>query len=226
MDAGHLLETAYYWRQYRPIEPGEFFVVGADTAAGGGDWCAAQFVSKDKLDVPLVYHRQIVATQMTNDITPVLAKIFDLTGIAPVIAYERNNGGLFEMERVAALNREGKWTPYLMKSSGTIDNPDPKKYGWDTNSATRPKMLSDLKEAVDKNLLTIYDRFTIRELRKFIVTKTSSGWKAEAEKNAHDDLVMSLAVAWQLYQTESKPQSHNDFINQLPKQELFKGGFY
>ena len=40
--------------RYRKIEPGEQIVVGVDTAAGGTDWCAAQFLSKTKLDVPIV----------------------------------------------------------------------------------------------------------------------------------------------------------------------------
>jgi len=219
-------DAHYYWRQYRTINPGEFLVAGADCAAGGQDWCATQFISKDKLDVPLVYHRQVVASEMTTDLYPVLNKIADVTGLAPVIAYERNNGGLFEMERLAALNINGKFTVYKMRSAGQEDNPDPKKYGWDTNTATRPKMLSDLKEMVNKRLAQIYDEPTINELYKFVVVKTSSSWKAQAEKGAHDDLVMALAIAWQLYQSEEKPSGEREFMDQLPKQELFHGGFY
>ena len=40
--------------RYRELNPGEFFVIGVDTAAGGSDYCAAQFLSKTKLDVPIV----------------------------------------------------------------------------------------------------------------------------------------------------------------------------
>ena len=61
-------------------------------------------------------------------------------------------------------------------------------------------MLSDLKDMVDKGIATIYDRQTIEELFSFVIAKTSSSWKAQAEKGAHDDLVMALAGAWQLYQ--------------------------
>lgn len=210
------------FRQYRKLEPGEFIVVGVDTAAGGLDYCAAQFLSKSKLDVPLVYHEKIVATGMTPQLHNQLENIYSLTGVQPIVAYERNNGGVFEMERLATLNRNGKYRIFEMPSYGQIDNPAPKKYGWETNTATRPKMLADLKEVIDKRILTLYDRPTINEMFSFIVVPTSTSWKAQAEKSAHDDLVMSLAIAWQLYQSENPPVKEDDYFNE---DNLFKDGF-
>ena len=187
-------------KKYRHLEKGEFIVTGADTAAGGTNFCCAQFISKTKIDVPWVYHTGKLATEMTNDLHPTLEEIYDTTGIKPEIAYERNNGGLFEMERLATLNRAGKYKLFLMPNSGRIEVSEAVKYGYDTNTATRPKMLSDLKEAIDKRVLTIYDKPTIEEMFAFVVVKTSSSWKAQAEENAHDDRIMALAIAWQLYQ--------------------------
>jgi hypothetical protein len=70
--------------------------------------------------------------------------------------------------------------------------------GHDTNSATRPTMLAHLKDAIDNQLITIYDKMTIEEMFSFVVKMTPGGnWKAEAEVGAHDDLIMSLAGAWQ-----------------------------
>ena len=66
-------------------------------------------------------------------------------------------------------------------------------------------MLSMLKECIDNKLLTIYDKPTVNEMFSFIVSQTSSSWKAQAEQGAHDDLIMALAIAWQLYQTENPP---------------------
>lgn len=194
------------FRQYRPIEKGEFIVAAADTAAGGTDYCAVQFLSKTKLDVPLVYHKKTLATEMTNELLPVLEKLFDLTGLPPTIAYERNNGGLFEMERLASLNRADKFDIFTMPEYGTTDAGQSKRLGWDTNTATRPKMLADLKQALDGHLLNVYDRPTIEECYAFIVVQTSSSWKAQAEHGAHDDLVMALAIVWQLYQLVAVPQ--------------------
>lgn len=192
-------------KQYREIERGEFFVIGGDCSAGGIDRSACQFISKTKIDVPLVYHTDSMATTMTNDIYPVLNKLFDITGVKPVIAYERNNGGSFEMERLATLNRDGKFDIFRMPTIGRTDAPEAVRYGWDTNTATRAPMLSQLKEAIDNRLFGIYDHETIKELYSFIVAQTSTSWKAQAEKGAHDDLVMSLAIAWQLFQQCEAP---------------------
>lgn len=199
------------FRRYRQPELGEFFVVFADTAAGGLDYCATQFLSKTKLDVPLVYHSKSTATEMTPQLHIELEKIFDQTHVKPVVAYERNNGGMYELERLATLNRDGKYRIYQEKKNvGSTDttNVSP-KLGWTTSSATRPVMLQMLKEAVDTRVLTLYDRPTVNEMFAFIVTQTSSSWKAQAESGAHDDLIMALAGAWQLYQTENPDVQQN-----------------
>ena len=188
------------WRQYRQIEPGEFMVVGVDTSAGGGDYTAAQFLSKTKIDVPLVYHSKKTTTSFTNELVLVLEKIANTTGVKPLVAYERNNGGVFELDRLAALNRLNKYQIFKMPNAGRTDPPEAVRLGWSTNTSTRPTMLQDLKNAIDKKVLKIYDKPTIAELFSFVVVQTSSGWKAQAESGAHDDLVMSLSISWQLYQ--------------------------
>lgn len=214
------------FRQYRKIEKGEFFIVAADTSAGMGDYCAVQFLSKTKLDIPLVYHSKLLATEMTNALHPVLEKLSDLTGVKPIVTYERNNGGVFELERLSALNRLGKYRIHKMMTYGSIDNPDVSKLGWDTNSATRPKMLADWKEAVDKHLVAIYDKPTINEHFSFILSQTSSSIKAKAESNAHDDLVMSCAIAYQLYQTEEPHKLKADYKDFPDDTRQFNKGFY
>lgn len=186
--------------QFRPFQQGEFILAFADTAAGGGDNCAVQFLSQKWLDVPLVYHSKVTATFMTPLLHQKLIEIYKQTGIRPIVAYENNNGGGFEFERLGRLNRLGEYRMYTMKSltpGGRFV--DTGKLGWSTNTATRPKMLSDLKEAVESGQLHVYHRLTVDEMFSFIISATG---KPQAEENAHDDLVMALAGVWQLYQTE------------------------
>lgn len=210
------------WRRYREYDKNEFILCFADTAWGGTDYCAAQFLSKDKIDVPVVFHSKIMATEMTPLIHTELESIYDKTGIKPVVCYERNNGGVAEMERLAVLNRNGKYTIYIEKrKTGTLTRTENSvKLGWTTSSATRPTMLSMLKEAVDSQLIRIYDKPTIQEMFSFIVMETSTSWKAIAEVGAHDDLVMSLAGAWQLYQTENKPIARRSSKKPVKKVKL------
>lgn len=193
------------WRRYRTYKPNEFYVVFADTAWGGLDYCAAQFLCKTTLDVPVVYHSKTIASEMTPLIHTELERIFDETKVKPVVAFERNNGGVAEIERLASLNRMGKYRIYTEKSNigSTETTENSSKLGWTTTSATRPQMLQMLKEVVDNRLLNIYDKPTVNEMFSFIISQTSSSWKAQAEQGAHDDLIMSLAGAWQLYQSEN-----------------------
>lgn len=211
------------WRKYRHYKPGEFFVVFVDTAWGGLDYCAAQFMSKTNLDVPVVYHSKAIATEMTPHIHAELEHIYDETKVRPVVAFERNNGGVAELERLATLNRDNKYRIYTEKTNvGTINSTeDSVKLGWTTSSASRPTMLSMLKEAIDNKLITIYDKPTVTEMFSFIVSQTSSSWKAQAEQGAHDDLIMALAGAWQLYQSESAPAPKKPRTRQRPPKVKF-----
>lgn len=203
------------FRRYREYQPDEFYVVGCDTAAGGLDYCTAQILCKTKLDVPVVYQSKTIATEMTPLIHHELEKIYDTTHVKPVVAFERNNGGLYELERLATLNRNGKYIIYEEKKNvgSTESTGTSHKLGWTTSSATRPVMLQMLKEAIDNKLIRIYDKPTVNEMFSFIISQTSSSWKAQAESGAHDDLIMALAIAWQLYQTEA-PTIIDTFVDE------------
>lgn len=212
------------YRQYREIDKGEFILIAVDTAAGGLDYTAMQALSKTKIDVPLVFQSRITTSDFIPSLVQLAEKIYDITAVKPYVCLERNNGGSFLMDRVAAINYRAKYEIFKMPNYGREDAPEAIRYGFDMNSATRPKALQDLKDAIDKKALTIYDRPTINEMFSFVVVQTSSSWKAQAEKNAHDDLIMSLAIVWQMYQICQKPMSEAELqnvISQLPVEKLF-----
>ncbi len=189
------------------MQANEFIICFADMAAGGIDNCAVQFLSQKWLDVPLVYHAKVTGSFMTPLIHERLSQISRETGVPPIVAFERNNGGSFEMDRLARLNRYGAYRIYTMKNLDVYGAmQDMGKLGWDTNMATRPKMLAELKDAIEGNLLHLYHRQTVNELFSFVIKPSG---RAEAEQGAHDDLVMALAGAWQLYQTE-RPERESE----------------
>lgn len=199
------------WRKYREWKKDEFVLAYADTSWGGLDFSACQLLSQDNLDVPLVYHQQGLASDMTPQIHQELERIFDITKVKPVVSYERNNGGVAELERLKALNRLGKYRIYTQYSNvgmtDVTETAENAKLGHDTNSATRPMMLAALKDCIDNKLIRIYDKLTVEEMFSFVVKLSPGGnWKAQAETGAHDDLIMSLAGVWQMYQTERRPQ--------------------
>ena len=189
------------FKRFRPFQRGEFIILFVDPSHGGADNTAGHFLSHKWLDVPQIYHSNVTITFATPLFHQELVRISKETGVAPIVAYETNNGGDFELERLARLNRYGDYRIYTMKKLDPMSRQliDTGKLGWDTNTATRPKMLQELKEAIESELLHVYHRPTVDEMFSFIITDTG---RYEAEKGAHDDLVMALAGAWQLYQTE------------------------
>lgn len=185
------------FRLYRPIQRDEFFVCFGDTAQGGIDSNFTQFMSKTRGDIPLVMQKPGMATQMTPFIRDALSYIYSKTGVKPVIALERQNGGASAMYDLYTANVAGEYTIYYMRDAE--GNPTD-KMGWDTNALTRPKMLGEYLTAFNAKLIRHYDKTTIEQHQTFI---TSRSGKPEAAPNTHDDAVISSAGAWQLYQTEN-----------------------
>lgn len=196
--------------RFKDFKQGDAVVVGADTSMGAGDWCVAQFLVRPlkviaRPTVPQVYRTKSAAPQMTDDLVEELESIYDVTGIKPIVAYERNNGGAFEMERLIQFNRNHKFEVFKQPTFGREDAPEAVKYGIDTTSSTRPSMLSSLKGLIDKREIDLFDKVTIGELFSFINVRTSSTWKAQAEPHAHDDHVMSLAITWMVHELADRP---------------------
>ena len=67
--------------------------------------------------------------------------------------------------------------------------------GFRTTTKSRAQLLETLKLLIENKKLEIYDADTILELQRFILVKK----KFQAEEGFHDDLVMSLAIAFCLF---------------------------
>lgn len=185
----------------RPVKD-EFFVVFGDTAQGGIDSNYVIFLSKTQQDIPLVLKMNSVASEMTPYLIQALEWIKQQTGVKPVVALERQNGGASEMHNLH-INNKGSYRIYLAKNEELHDK---ERLGWDTNRVTRPKMLGDWLLAFNSKLVKIYDKDIVEQHKTFIVNKNN---RAEAAPNTHDDAVMACAGAWQLYQTENKQTNQN-----------------
>ncbi len=70
------------------------------------------------------------------------------------------------------------------------------KMGWWTGGPLRDKSLTDLQEAIRKQLITVHDREAINEFQNFVIDDT--GKPRAAGSRAHDDWVISAAGVWQI----------------------------
>lgn len=180
------------FRQYRPFKQGELIIVHADTAGGGGDDNFAHFVSKTHKDQVMVYQDNTTCINMTNNLHTVLEKIADVTGVKPIVSYERNFGGAFELDRLSALNRLDKYVMYKSPGFGEGDSTAGEKFGITMTGSSRPGYLDNGKNIVDEKVFIIPDQETVEQMSSFVKIKTNAMWKAQAEAGTHDDAVMSL----------------------------------
>lgn len=203
------------FRLYRQLEKGEFIVIFEDTAQGGIDKNFAQFMSKTRMDVPLVMSMNGVAAEATPFLHQAAEWVFDQTGVKPVVAIERQNGGASEMHNLMLMNRSGKYDLYRAINPETGQRTE--KLGWDTNETTRAKMIGEWKIAYERRQISIYDEETQKHHKTFITNKRG---KPEAAPNTHDDGVMSIAGAYQLLLTEN-PQSKSTGSSTTGDQSAF-----
>lgn len=204
------------FRLYRDPNPNEFFVCGADPAEGN-DYCAAQWLSKATQEVILTYQGRTESSQFGYELVKGSKLIQHTTGVWPVIGVERNTGQA-TIARLLDLNY-----PSLYRHTDLTDEAasESSKIGWPTNTGTRPMMLDDLALAIRQGVIKLYDKPTISELQTFV--RNPKTGKPEAEAGRHDDLVLSLAIAWQLYIRVPTPAPPPEF----PDESIyFQDGFY
>lgn len=183
---------------YREPQMGEPFVIGADPAEGN-DYCAFIALSRWKADVVMVGQSKEESSQLGHELNHVCRWFLKRTDLYPTIAVERNVGSA-ALYVLKTLNYPEL---YRMPTSFTREEENGEQYGWSTNSATRPKMLDDLALAIRQKTIIIPSKEIIDELYTFI--RHHKTGKPQADVGSHDDLVMALAIAWQVYQTSSPP---------------------
>ena len=86
------------------------------------------------------------------------------------------------------------------------------KLGWETNIRTRPILISDLGMYIRNRDIKISDRSTINELMTFV--KDEKG-KPQAQPGCHDDRVMALAIAVQMYKRSPSSKSDNPMVTYI-----------
>lgn len=191
-------------RVWQDPQPHYSYIIAVDTALGRDrDYSAFQIIN--------TYNGQQVAEFYSNktpinDFAQVLANEGVLYNTAHIIC-ERNTIGNNLIDWLYnVLEYENLWAD----DKGDI--------GFQVTARNRDSILAELEEAVRTDLVKINSSRTVDELFTFVITENG---KVEAEKNCHDDLVMSLALAVHCYRNllDSTPLefiSNNENLEQKP----------
>jgi hypothetical protein len=178
---------AWVWR--RP-EVGKRYVISADVARGdSADYSTFHVIDYDTCEVCVEFMGKIPPDKLADLLSDYGHRYNDA-----LICPEQNTFGYFTCVK---LRDEGY--PRLFYQNATGDpfdyRPlDPEAIpGFSTQSKTRTQILTKLEELIRNGRLKTYSQRLFDQLQAFVW----NGSKAQAAKDAHDDLIMSLAIgAW------------------------------
>lgn len=161
----------------------DFTVLGGDTAGEGEDYFTAQVLNR-KGEQVAVYHKK--------DDEDLYAKQMYCLGsyYKSLIAIETNFSTYTNMMLQA-------WHyPYIYvrKQYDQIKAVYQSKFGFRTTALTRPAIISNLVEIMREHIELINDKATLNEALSFVYLDG----KPQASEGAHDDLIMALAIAYEI----------------------------
>ena len=169
---------------YREPETGRPYVIGGDTAGDGSDWFAAQVLDNITGEQVAVLHSKYDEDEYARQLYCLGMKYNEA-----LIGVETN----FSTYPVKILEKMGYRRLYIREVEDEYTGRMRPSFGFRTDVRTRPVIIAGLVEALRDHAGLLHDEKTIQELLTF--TRNQDG-RAEAEAGAHDDLVMSLAIAW------------------------------
>jgi phage terminase large subunit len=106
-----------------------------------------------------------------------------------LLAIETN----FSTYPVKELERLGYFNMFVREVEDSITKKTEKRYGFQTNKLTRPLVIAALVTIVREHPEYMNDTQTLEEMLTFVRNERG---KAEAQKGAHDDTIMGLAIAY------------------------------
>ena len=162
---------------------GDFTAMGGDTAGEGEDYFTAHVLSREGNQMAVLHH------QFDEDL---YSKQVYCLGVyyKSLIGIEAN----FSTYPIKELQRLGYQHLYVREKYDQILEDNEKKYGFKTTSLTRPLIISNLVEIMREHIYCIHDKATLNEALSFV----RINGKPQASEGTHDDLIMGLAIAYEV----------------------------
>lgn len=167
--------------------PGKKYVISSDVARGdSSDFSTFHVIDHDECEVVAEYMGKIPPDKLA-DLLLDYGKKYNTALLCP----ERNTFGYFTCVK---LRDAGYKRLYYRHATGDVfefvsNDPDAVP-GFETQGNTRPQILGKLEELIRNKVLKSYSQRTYDELQGFVW----HGAKAQAARDSHDDLIMSLAI--------------------------------
>lgn len=197
---GYIERTDDYIQFEKPVK-GDLYVAGADTSEGSHDYSVLKIINVTKRREAFVY-RAMCGVDTFYKVCDKWGREYNKA----LLAVERNNHG----HAVLLGLTENCRYPNLYKQENYRLGLDRDKFGWQTDSTTKPLMLDELKLAIEgdsqddvdhfRTEITFYDLNLLYEA----LTVVRDGVKINAESGKYDDSVIGTAIAFQMYKLMRK----------------------
>ena len=185
---------------YREPEEGRPYVLGGDTSGEGSDFFVAQVLDN-------ITGEQVAVLRHQYDEDTYAKQVYCLANYynEALVGIEAN----FFTFPIKRLEQLGYRNQYIREQVDTYTGAIRKAYGFRTTAQTRPVIIGELVEAMRGGIHLVNDRTTLEEMLTFV---RNEKLRAEAEEGAHDDCVLSLAIAWHI-----RPQQRMTVLTKEPE---------
>lgn len=171
------------------------YCIGGDTSGEGSDYFTAHVINaKNGKQVATLRHqfdadqyaKQMYCLGMYYSHKDKMGKLK-----TALIGIESN----FDSFPIRELERLGYSNQYRREEEDTYTGKLQKRFGFRTDRNSRPRVISNLIEIVREHTNYLNDKETLEEMLTFV--RNEKG-RPEAQEGAHDDLVMGLAIAYEI----------------------------
>lgn len=168
---------------YKDAQDGVPYVLAGDTAGDGSDSFVAQVLDNRTGEQVARLKHQFDEDLFTRQVY-CLGKYYNTA----LVAIENN----FSTYPTRELQRLGYPKMYVRETIDSYTGKPKQSFGFRTDKNSRNAILANLIGVVRENIELVNDRATLEEMLTFVRNEEH---RAEAEKGAHDDCIMSLAIA-------------------------------
>ena len=204
------------WNYYGDFQTGHNYILGVDVSEGvkrhNSTIIVLDMDYKFNVNGIEIHKPKVVAVYASNEIPPDL------------LAYEIKNGGLRYGNCMAVVERNNHGFATLTKLKEIYFNiykDENEKLGWQTNIASKPRMMHELRTAIHEGLIEIADAGLKQEIISYpSIDLNSANVDEEDETVGHYDRTIALAIAWQL-----RSRAMAGFVGELRDEEYVDKSF-
>ena len=192
---------------YEDVETRKPYVIGGDTSGEGSDYFTGHVLDNTTGKQVAVLRREFDEVEYTRQMY-CLGMYYNNA----LIGIEAN----FSTYPIRELERLGYTYQFVREEEDTYTGKLAKRLGFKTSSISRPRILAGLQTIVLEHSDLLNDKDTIEEMLVFV--RNEKG-RPEAKEGEHDDLVMGLAIAYDIREQQRFT------LAPLPVQNAFRDDF-